>query len=60
MISENVQEELYQYDIRGKFLMFRIALLCINIQPIILGFIRLPCAGVQTESYLSTLRLSQK
>ena len=35
VISENVQEDLSNFDIRGKFLMFRLALLCINIQPIV-------------------------
>jgi len=55
VISENVQEDLSNFDIRGKFLMFRLALLCINIQPIVLGFIRFPCVFPFTAPGRSTV-----
>ena len=40
VMSENVEEDLHQFDIKLKFLTFRGTLLFINVQPIILGLLR--------------------
>ena len=42
-MSENVQEDLHQFDIKLKFLTFRGTLLFINVQPIVLGLLRQDC-----------------
>ena len=39
-MSENVEEDLHQFDIKLKFMTFRGTLLFINVQPIVLGLIR--------------------
>lgn len=40
VMSENVEEDLHQFDIKLKFMTFRGTLLFINVQPIVLGLIR--------------------
>ena len=40
VMSENVEEDLHQFDVKLKFLTFRGTLLFINVQPIILGLLR--------------------